>query len=166
MSTDQSIVSKWLKSLGVLVATGMSVTDAKERLSVFVPLLSREFDARFFNAATLTFVARKCKFFPTFSEICEHLSDCGSTEPQSVPMLEGPTEDGWKVDVAAQRAEAVRDWSDPLKVQSSMRLVLSDECKQLELGRMLAALVNRHAPQNLGLLPPAWLENIPQFAAP
>lgn len=62
----------------------------------------------------------------------------------------------WKQKVADQRSEAKRDWSDPAKVQASMRLVLSSPVKQLELGRMLAALVHRHAPENLGLLPPAW----------
>ena len=157
MSTSHQFVRKWLQSLGVLVATGMSVGDAKERLATFVPLLAVEFDSRFFNAATLAFVARKCKFFPTFSEICDALAEWGRDNQPSRPMLEGPASDGWKTDVAAERDKAVRDWSDPHKVASSMRLVKSSEVRQLELGRMLSALVGRHAPQNLGLLPPAWL---------
>lgn len=161
MSTDLNLVRQWLQSLGVLVATGMSVADAKERLAVFVPLLAVEFDSRFFNAETLAFVAKHSKFFPTFSEICASLHDWGTTLRSSERLLEGPasaTENAWKTKIDAERAQAIRDWSDPIKVQSSMRLVLSDELKQLELGRMLASLVARHAPQNLGLLPPKWIE--------
>jgi hypothetical protein len=167
VSTDALKVRQWLQSLGVLVATGMSVADAKERLAVFVPLLAAEFDGRFFNAATLAFVARRSKFFPTFSEVCEGLQEWGQTlEGQSRSLLlEGP--DGanaaWKAKIADERAEAQRDWDDPQKVRSSRDLVLSDEVKQLELGRMLAALVNKHAPWNVGLLPPEWLENLPVF---
>jgi hypothetical protein len=167
VSTDALKVRQWLQSLGVLVATGMSVADAKERLAVFVPLLAAEFSGRYFNAQSLAFVARRSKFFPTFSEVCDGLHEWGLTlTGRSDHLIEGPARDenaAWKANIAAQRAESQRDWSDPRKVRSSRDLVLSDEVKQLELGRMLAALVNRHAPQNVGLLPPQWLENLPVF---
>lgn len=66
----------------------------------------------------------------------------------------------WARKVAEERAEAKRDWSDPWKVKASMRLVLSSPVRQLELGRLLAAVVNRHAPENVGLLRPEWLDQV------
>jgi hypothetical protein len=161
VSTNPTLIRQWLQSLGVLVATGMSVTDAKERLATFAPLLASEFDARFFCQRSLAFVAKQCKFFPTFSEICEHLHEFGADLRTSQLLLAGPdrSETAWKSRIESERSDAVRDWSDPYKVRSSMQLVLSSDVEQFRLGHMLAGLVKRHAPQNLGLLPPDWIED-------
>jgi hypothetical protein len=64
----------------------------------------------------------------------------------------------WKAKQGREQAEAKADWSDPAKVRSSRDLVLSSPIRQLEFGRMLAALVSKHAPINLGMLPPEWLD--------
>lgn len=71
MSTD---ARSWLRSLGALVTTSMPLAEARERLDILAPVLASEFDGWVFCADSLAFVARRCKFFPTFAELCEHLS--------------------------------------------------------------------------------------------
>lgn len=63
--------------------------------------------------------------------------------------------DCWQC-VFERKDDPAADWSDPGKVLASARKVLESDVKQLDLGRMLAALVHRHAPLNLALLPPEW----------
>lgn len=65
---------------------------------------------------------------------------------------------------AAERAKAsesyratVEDWSDPMKVLSSARN-LDGHPQRRRMGRLLSALVQRHAPGNLQYLPPEFLE--------
>lgn len=167
MATEFPHVRQWLQSLGVLVATAMTLAEAKERLATFAPLLNAEFDRRFFNERSLAFVAKRCKFFPTFSEICEHLHEFGADLRSDQLRLAGPSTDdlAWKSRIEAEREQARRDWSDPAKVRASRDLVLSSAVQNplgVDLGCMLAGLVKRHAPQNLGLLPPGWLREPPE----
>jgi hypothetical protein len=52
--------------------------------------------------------------------------------------------------VASERADAVRSWSDPANVTASLR-GLRGHPREAVLTDMLHGLVQRHAPQNLGL---------------
>ena len=52
--------------------------------------------------------------------------------------------------MAAERAEAVRSWSDPANVTASLQR-LRGHPREAVLTDMLHGLVKRHAPQNLGL---------------
>lgn len=51
----------------------------------------------------------------------------------------------------------VRDWEDPAKIRSSVAKLDEHPMRDL-LGRMLGALVRRHAPQNITFLPAEWQE--------
>ena len=43
------------------------------KLAALVPLLVRDFDAGAFTPDSLAYVARRCQYFPTYYEICQHL---------------------------------------------------------------------------------------------
>lgn len=204
--TSETMATRdWLKALGALVATNMSLKDSRERLDTYAPLLRDDFGPYAFCKASLAYVAARTEFFPTFHRTSELLKEwCQDNKPPPPLMLTGPAETSANLtneeriilssyyrergDILAQgrlanvlswyrrrfpgayryvvendpevRAELAReaaaDWSDPGKVLATARLVLSSEVKQLELGRTLAALVKRHAPLNLALLPPEW----------
>jgi hypothetical protein len=86
MSINPNNHRDWLRALGALVATGgMSLADARERLVAYADLLESEFDQRFFTMATLAFVGRRCRFFPTFHELCLALSEWGRDNPIAIP---------------------------------------------------------------------------------
>jgi len=161
MSIDRLAARDWLKSLGVLVAGSMSVADARERIATYCPLLEQEFAPEIFNARSLAFVAQRQKYFPSFHEVCMHLTAWAEdrTPPKRLAITDQTAEVDWKAQHARERAEAKADWSDPAKVRRSRDNVLSSPVRQLEFGRMLAALVKRHAPQNLPVLPPEWRED-------
>ena len=66
----------WLRHLGCMVATAkISLENAYSRLTVMSPMLEQEFGKRVFCTSSLSYTARRCRFFPTFSELCEHLAD-------------------------------------------------------------------------------------------
>jgi hypothetical protein len=159
MSTDRLSARQWLGALGVLVAGSMSIADAKERLGTYCPLLEGEFSPEVFNRRSLAFVAQRQKFFPPFHEVCTLLTEWGDAQPtaQALAIADASGAD-WKRRQDDERHAAAADWADPAKVRRSRDLVLSSPIRQLEFGRMLAALVGKHAPINLGLLPPEWLD--------
>jgi hypothetical protein len=66
-------VREWLTSLGILSAVSMSKREAEMKLAAFVPLLARDFPDAAFTQDSLSHVARRCPYFPTYHEICEHL---------------------------------------------------------------------------------------------
>lgn len=71
-ATDRQ-VSDWLTALARLVASNMTPQEAGERLRAYVPELVARFDSRDFNGASREFVARSCRFFPSYGELCELL---------------------------------------------------------------------------------------------
>jgi hypothetical protein len=69
------VVREWLVSLGVLSAVSISRHEADIKLAAFVPMLMREFTDAAFTPDSLSYVARRCKYFPTYAELCEYLSE-------------------------------------------------------------------------------------------
>ncbi len=65
-------ITMWLTELGVLCAGGMSVADAKLKIITYGKRLM-DYPTAAFTDKSLTEAARKFKFFPTFSELDEHL---------------------------------------------------------------------------------------------
>ena len=64
-------VEEWLVALGMLTAS--KGDDAEAKLAAYIPLLAARFEAAAFTQASLEAVAARCKFFPSYSEIVEHL---------------------------------------------------------------------------------------------
>jgi hypothetical protein len=77
----------WLADLGKLVAPGNA--SVREASGHYLPLLIAEFDSRDFNADSRAFVARHCKFWPSYGELCELLAKW----PKPVPTPRGGAAD-------------------------------------------------------------------------
>jgi hypothetical protein len=73
--THVRVVREWLVSLGVLSAVSISRQEADIKLAAFVPMLMREFPDAAFTPDSLAAVARQCKYFPTYGELCGLLSE-------------------------------------------------------------------------------------------
>jgi hypothetical protein len=72
--SDYQAVREWLESLGLLTAGTMTAADAKVRCAAYAGLLCDELPVTAFTKQSLVFVAAKCKFFPAFGEVSEHLA--------------------------------------------------------------------------------------------
>jgi len=66
-------IERWLEALGVLCAASPQEADAARKVRAMALML--EFPPRCFNRASLDAAARKFKFFPSYSEVCQHLED-------------------------------------------------------------------------------------------
>jgi hypothetical protein len=87
------VVREWLVSLGVLAAVSISRQEAEMKLSAFVPMLMREFTDEAFTPDSLSYVARQCKYFPTYGELCGYLSDWWhDNRPRPVAIAPPPPE--------------------------------------------------------------------------
>ena len=70
--TERQVLD-WLSTLGRLVAANMPAEEASTRLRAYTPELLARYDSRDFNQVSREFVARHCKFFPSYGELCELL---------------------------------------------------------------------------------------------
>lgn len=68
---DQKNTKTWLKTLGTLCASKMTIEDAQMRLLAYVELLDHPEGC--FTKATLAEAGRLFRWFPTFSEVAEFL---------------------------------------------------------------------------------------------
>ena len=151
-------VAGWLNDLAVLTAGSAPLADAKARAATMAGVLADDYPTAAFCRPSLTHVASKCRFFPSYAELCEHLGGWWQghrPEPSTVY-----TPDAWSQRVAAEHSEAIEDWTDPGKVRAAIRALIDHPMRGV-LGHMLAGLVGRHAPQHLGLFPPEWIEASP-----
>lgn len=84
------LAREWLESLGILCAGNMTVEDAKMRCTAYASMAIDEFPASAFNQKSLGAIARKCKFFPSWGELSEHLSAwCKENKPEVLALPSG-----------------------------------------------------------------------------
>ena len=145
----------WIAMLAKLVQPG-DPTAAAAALAAMLPRFV-DFPDAAFTIQSLDHVAQQCRRLPSYAELRTALSAWWREHKPPQTTIAAP--DQWASRIAAERAQAVADWSDPVRVRAAMRTVLSGEAWQLQLGRCLAALVLQHAPKNAGLLPPEWVES-------
>ena len=156
---EETDVRNWVKALGGLCAGNLSLKEAEARMTAYAPMLAREFAPNAFTVASLAAVARACSHHsPTFGEISNALSAWweDNAPTANVPLIAGPQQDPWRQRVERERAETKADWQEPEAVRRAIASLVGQP-RRLELGRMLAAMIHRHAPQNVGLLPPEFL---------
>ncbi|HTO99800.1 MAG TPA: hypothetical protein VMJ64_00375, partial [Anaerolineales bacterium] len=65
---------RWLASLGTLCAGAMPLEEAQARVAAFASMLCEQYGGEAFTQASLQTVARGCRFFPSYGELCEALS--------------------------------------------------------------------------------------------
>ncbi len=104
-------ITDWLGRLGLLTAVNMPAAEARIKAQAYAPMLSREFHLSVFNADCLAFVARRCKWFPCYGELCDHLSayrrEPGNAPPPlDVPRIEAPPQRAEREPTADERASA------------------------------------------------------------
>lgn len=69
-------ITGWLSDLANLTAGGsVLLSDIKPRIGGIASMLSDNFPPEAFTRASLQHVARRCKFFPTYGEACEALTE-------------------------------------------------------------------------------------------
>jgi len=70
---DRGTMEKWLIALGNLVAGKTSVDEAKMKIGAYSTML--DYPDRCFTDKTLRDAARKFRWFPSYSEVCELLDE-------------------------------------------------------------------------------------------
>jgi hypothetical protein len=155
--------SRWLNDLADLTAGSQPLSEAKTKLAAMTPALAEEFDASAFNRNSLLFVARRCKFFPSFSEAYEALTEWRHDHPAPShrSAIAGPESANETARLEAERAEAEASWRNISEPQIFAKVRAINEIKsptvRLINGQFLATAVRRYAPRMLGLLPPEFL---------
>ena len=76
--TERQVVD-WLRLLGHMVAPATGSVD--DKLVALVPPLLNRYSSEEFDSASREHVARHCKFFPSYAELCEHLDTLPSRAP-------------------------------------------------------------------------------------
>lgn len=74
-SGDDDTVRRWLGDLGVLVAGAMGADEARAKLVAYTSLIADDYPRATFTRRTLAAAARRFKFFPSFSELCDFLDE-------------------------------------------------------------------------------------------
>jgi len=154
----------WLKALGALIAPSMTQQEFAGRINVLAAALAREFPPGAFCPASLAHVARQCKFFPNFAELCEYLSPWWK-EHRPKPIAIAADQNS-TIKARQERADAEASWRDITDDQIRAKVwALNDHPMRQQLGHFLATAINRHVPEKLGMLPPEFLTDLAPRAA-
>ena len=160
-------VNLWVSKLALLTVGGKT-PPTKQQIGLYAMTLASELPASVFTEASLHEVAAGCEFFPAYSVVKTALEAWHESarvralaSPKSFAFqayLDEQTNSQAHKQLMADRfAAAKSDWQDPNKVRASAVRIGADHPHRMRLGRMLAALVGKHAPENLGHLPPEFL---------
>lgn len=160
---DVRHVAGWLTDLANLTAGSAPLADSKTKIAALALILAGDYPGIAFNRHSLSAVARQCRFFPSYAELCEHLGAWWRDHRPTPVAIASPLSDTWSQRVEADHAQAASDWKDPAIVRASVRSLI-DHPRRMELGHMLGSLIGRHAPENLAFLPAEWQEASPERA--
>ena len=159
-TNHERTVAVWLSDLGKLTAGAAPLSDAKAKIASMAAALAEEFPPSAFSRASLVFVARQCKFFPTFGEVCDALGPWWK-QHRPTPLAIAADQDATIKQREIERA--VRESWDGItapQVRAKIRAVRDSPAPLVPtLGSFLAAALGKHAPHHLALLPPEWLKD-------
>ena len=147
-------IGRWIAKLRRMTAAGSEDVSA-EQLGEYAAWLAADFPVSVFTDASCKAAAEAGPWFPAWAVLHTFLADWRTEHPDT-PRIAGPPKpdpDAWKRQAEADRARHTIEWSDAKKVQWAV-LHLDGHPMRMELGRMLAGLLVRHAPENLHCLPP------------
>lgn len=140
----------------------------KQQIGLYATILCDEVAIAAFTDGSLKDVAAKHSFFPPFAAVKtslnEWLSDhpvaprIGTTVSDSLQRRINELQDSQDHrDRLADRALAIKDdWSDPAKIRMSLNKIGDDHPMRDLMCKVLAGLIRKHAPQNLGYMPPGF----------
>lgn len=166
---DMQRIGQWLVKLR-RVTSGGSEDVSKEALADYCGWLASDFPVSVFTDASAKFVAEQGQYFPKFAILKAALTEWRDKNPE-VPRIASPLsesvsrhismlndDEDWKREQLDLRLSFRRDWQDPHKVAANVANIqtLRSEALETSLGRLLGMAVKRHAPHNLGFVPPEW----------
>lgn len=170
MATKQHLqmAAIWVAKLSLLT-TGGKTPPTKQTISLYAETLAADFPQTAFTEASLNEIASGCEFFPAYSVVKtglqtwhEAFRQKALASPISVAFREYLDEqennEAYKAKIANRLEAARSDWSDPSRVRASAMRIGENHPHRNSMGKMLASLVQKHAPENLAYLPPEWLE--------
>jgi hypothetical protein len=151
-------VTGWLSDLANLTAGTAPLVDAKTKIAAIASMLAEDFPAGAFTRQSLNVVARACKFFPSYSELCSTLGPWW-IEHRPPPSQVAISQDDKRAKEEREEQERSDSWRDITDEQVRAKIrALHGHPKRQELGHFLAIAVKRNAPAKLGMLPPEWLD--------
>jgi hypothetical protein len=158
---DPVAAGRWLRALGMLAASTVGKAEADERIAAYIPLLADRYGDACFCAASLSYVAERCEYFPPYAVLCGHLSQWWREQPhEDLLALPAPARDR-EAEQREEDAQAAREWGDAAKIEDMVRMLEGQPWRPY-LGRMIGTAVMRHAPQHAGLLPAEFLAPTPE----
>jgi hypothetical protein len=162
--THVPVVRQWCQSLGVLSAVSISRQEAEMKLAAYIPLLVDRFPDAAFTTASLEYVAfRASKGFPTYGELAAWLSDWWRDHKPIPPRVQLASPDmSATAQLDREQLALAAEWDDPVGIRRRIADLQNDP----RWLRSLCGLVSRHAPQHLGLFPPAVLATLGSDDAP
>jgi hypothetical protein len=159
------LVTSWLSDLANLTAGTAPLADAKTKITAIASMLAEDFPAGAFTRQSLNVVARACKFFPSYSELCTTLG-AWWIEHRPPPSQPAISQDDKRAKEEREERERSDSWRDvtPEQVRAKIRGI-REGFKPEVYGHFLGTAVRLHAPQHLGLVPPEWLDEAPTQSA-
>jgi hypothetical protein len=85
MTERPDMVAAWLRRLGSLTGSNMSLEDARQRVEAYADMLRGKYPASAFTRESLEAVAAESKFFPSYGEVCQRLTALW-TKPAAPPQ--------------------------------------------------------------------------------
>jgi hypothetical protein len=89
---DLQNITGWLTDLANLTAGNVPLPDAKTKIATTATALIEDYPPAAFTRESLMHVARQCKFFPSYSELCTHLAAWWRDHRPVLPALPAPYE--------------------------------------------------------------------------
>ncbi len=159
------LVTSWLSDLANLTAGTAPLADAKTKVAAIAGMLAEDFPAGAFTRQSLNVVARACKFFPSYSELCSTLG-AWWIEHRPPPSQLAISQDDQRAKDEREEQERSDSWRNITDeaIRAKIR-ALHGHPKRQELGHFLAIALKRNVPAKLGLLPPEWLDAPPTQSA-
>jgi hypothetical protein len=158
MALADATIRDWLKALGVLAVGSMTPQEFKARIDAMTTLLAAEFAPGAFTPASLAVVARGCRHFPTYAELCDVLAPWWREHrptPAAIPGDQSATVRQREID-----REVSESWANitAAQVRAKLRDLDGHPMRNL-LGDFLATALRKHASHHVALLPPEWLKD-------
>jgi hypothetical protein len=152
-------ITGWLTDLGDYTAGNTPGAEMKKRVASMATMLLGDFPIAVYDHATLKTIARECKFWPSYAELCDLLRD---QTRQRVELFDAPrlgfdrqSEADKQADVEANIATSWASMSLG-DVKTQIRQLDGHPMRNV-LGRILGRAVTKHAPQHASLLPVEFL---------
>lgn len=165
--TDIQHIGRWLLKLRRSTAAGNEEV-SQEQLAEYTMWLCQDFRLSAFTDASAKHIAEQSEFFPRWAVLRAGLAEWVDHHPEqpriasAIPdslarhIEELQDEQAWQHRAEEQRASARRDWADPAKIRAAIRNIGKDHPRRDQMGRLLAGLVRKYAPDNLCHIPAEW----------